>query len=127
MISENKDMKISLDGEIFCRLLGVDGLIVDDCRIAPDGVTATVRSSRESCECPHCGSVSRSVHSSYERSLMSLPVSAHRMTITFRARRFRCGNAGCRRKTFAERVENLTWRYSRITVGVRRLKRVCRR
>lgn len=121
MISENKDMKISLDGEIFCRLLGVDGLIVDDCRISPDGVTATVRSRRDSCKCPHCGVVSRSVHSSYERSLMSLPVSAHRMTITFRAKRFRCGNAACKRKTFAEQVENLTWRYSRITVGVRRL------
>lgn len=114
-------MKISLDGEIFCRLLGVDGLGVDGCGIARDGVTATVRSGRATCRCPHCGSVSSSVHSSYERSLMSLPVSAHRMTITFRARRFRCGNAACGHKTFAEQVENLTWRYSRITVGVRRL------
>lgn len=121
MISENKDMKFSLDGEIFCRLLGVDGLIVDRCSVASDGVTATVRSSRDSCECPYCGRVSRSVHSIYERSLMSLPVSALRMAITFRARRFRCANARCKRKTFAEQVEDLTWRYSRITVGVRRL------
>lgn len=119
--SESKGTKLSLSSKTFEQLIGASGLMLEACSIDDGVISATVRSGRRTRRCPHCGRRSGSVHSVYRRTLTGLPVSARGMTITFTARRFRCMNAACRHKTFAEQVENLTERYSRITVGVRHL------
>ena len=56
--------------------------------------------------CPACGSASRRVHSRYVRKLRDLPSHGRSVVIHVTARRFRCLNVGCGRKTFAERLDD---------------------
>ena len=119
--SENKGTKLSLNSKTLGQLIGASDIILEACSIDGGAISAAIRSGRGTCRCPHCGRRSGSVHSVYSRTLMSLPMSGRVMTITFKARRFRCRNASCPHKTFAEQVEDLTERHSRITVGARRL------
>jgi transposase len=70
-----------------------------------DHVTIEAASRRCSAECTACGSPSRRVHSSYLRTLHDLPSHGRQVIIHVAARRFRCLNASCARKTFAERLD----------------------
>lgn len=56
----------------------------------------------ENTACPACGSVSRQVHSRYRRTLRDLPAHGRRVLVRVFVRRFRCAEAECQRKTFAE-------------------------
>jgi transposase len=56
--------------------------------------------------CPSCGSISLRIHSNYIRTLLDLPSHGQAVTIQLSARRFRCLNAACVRKTFAERLDD---------------------
>src|SRR5262252_1414188 len=78
-------------------------------RILPtaDHVIVDAGTHRCSAICPLCGVVSRRVHSSYLRKLRDLPSSGRQVTIRVKARRFRCLNAHCTRKTFAERLDDV--------------------
>jgi transposase len=73
---------------------------------ATDHVTVEAGSSRCIAECPACGSASRRVHSNYMRKLRDLPSHGRVVMIHVFARRFRCLNAACVRKTFAERLDD---------------------
>src|ERR1700712_3968613 len=73
---------------------------------ATDRVTVEARSSRWVAECPTCGSASWRVHSNYVRKLHDLPSHGRVVVIHVSARRFRCLNAACVRKTFAERLDD---------------------
>lgn len=53
--------------------------------------------------CPACGVGSARVHSHYWRSLGDVPCLGRRLVLLVRIRRFRCVNASCRQRTFAER------------------------
>ena len=55
---------------------------------------------------PDMGSASWRVHSNYMRKLRDLPSHGRTVMIHVSARRFRCLNAACARKTFAERLED---------------------
>jgi Transposase/zinc-finger of transposase IS204/IS1001/IS1096/IS1165 len=55
-------------------------------------------------ECPSCGSSSQRLHSNYVRKLRDLPSHGQAVMIQLSARRFRCLNVACGRKTFAERL-----------------------
>jgi len=56
--------------------------------------------------CPICGSTSRRIHSNYVRKLRDLPSHGQAVMIRLAARRFRCLNGACVRKTFAERLDD---------------------
>ncbi len=68
--------------------------------------------------CPACGTVSRRVHSRYQRQLADTAVAGREMLIHLQVRRFFCGSGGCAKTTFAEQVPGLTIRYGRRTRGL---------
>jgi transposase len=84
---------------------------------AADHVTVGAGQFRCMAACPSCGSVSWRVHSNYVRKLRDLPSHGRVVTIHVSARRFRCLNAACARKTFAERLDDAL-------VSARRTKRL---
>jgi transposase len=61
------------------------------------------------------------VHSRYRRHLGDTAVAGQPVVIHLTVRRFFCPAAGCARRTFAEQVPDLTWRYGRRTPVARRL------
>jgi transposase len=73
----------------------------------PEHVTIEAGPRGSSAECPVCGFSSRRVHSGYHRELRDLPWQGRPVTIRVSARRFRCVNVACARKTFAERLDNV--------------------
>ncbi|WP_442792845.1 transposase family protein [Rhodococcus sp. DMF-1] len=62
----------------------------------------------QSASCPECGSVSRRVHSRYDRTLADAAVGNRPSCLILRVRRFLCPNAECSRRTFAEQIDGLT-------------------
>jgi transposase len=88
-------------------------------RVLPitDHVTVEAGSCRCAAECPACGSASQRIHSNYTRKLRDLPSHGRTVIIHVAARRFRCLNAACDRKTFAERLDDAL-------VSARRTKRL---
>jgi transposase len=54
--------------------------------------------------CPLCNQSSSQVHSHYTRSPRDLSCSGRQIRLVLSVRRFRCPNAQCPRKTFAERI-----------------------
>jgi transposase len=73
----------------------------------PEHVTIEAGPRGSSAECPVCGFSSRRVHSGYYRKLRDLPWQGRPVTIRVAARRFRCVNIACARKTFAERLDDV--------------------
>jgi transposase len=65
--------------------------------------TITVRGTKNAGTCPSCGTVSRRVHSTYQRQARDLPLSGRSVQLMIIARRFRCHAVLCRRQIFAER------------------------
>src|SRR5258708_22982019 len=65
--------------------------------------------------CPGCGHVGQRVHSWYRRHPMDLPCLGKVVQLVLSVRRFFCDNAGCERRTFAERFEPWLACYARRT------------
>ncbi len=61
--------------------------------------------------CLRCGQ--REVHGHYRRQVEELRRNGWRVTLEIEVRRFRCNNAICPRRSFAERLPGLTLRYPR--------------
>lgn len=61
-------------------------------------------SSKETPQCPACLSSRVSYHSRYDRHILDLPWQGRPVQIRLQTRRFRCRNADCQRKIFAECV-----------------------
>ena len=78
--------------------------------------------TRPSAECSGCGAVSSRVHSRYLRSIVDAAVGGQNTIIKLTVRRFFCTADDCPKKTFAEQVPALTYRYGRSTVQLRRLR-----
>ena len=70
---------------------------------------------RDSPSCPGCGTLSRSRHSSYVRTLQDLSAQGTPVTIQARVARWRCRNDQCDRRIFAERVPTLAALFSHRT------------
>ena len=62
---------------------------------------------QDSAICPGCQSVSRSRHSRYWRSLQDLPIQGTPVILRVHVGRWRCRNAGCKRRIFTERSLNV--------------------
>ena len=80
------------------------GLLVEQVLPASDRVTIIAAARQPAAECPACHRPSGRVHSRYERRLLDLPWQGRSVILLLRARRFRCPNPACSRRTFAERV-----------------------
>jgi len=74
--------------------------------------------ARSLVHCPTCGLSSRRLHSHYPRVLRHLPWQGRPATIRVTARRFRCLNPACVRKTFAEKLGSV------VPVSARRTARL---
>jgi len=59
--------------------------------------------TRGTAPCPLCQHRSARVQSTYERTLVDLPVGERPVRLRLRVRRFRCANRACPRQIFAER------------------------
>lgn len=92
-------------------------------RVADRGalVRITAASTQASARCPSCGYNSSAVHSGYERTVADTAVGGRRLVIELTVRRFFCRDATCPKKTFAEQIPGLTYRYGRDTLGLRRV------
>lgn len=71
--------------------------------------------------CPACSTLSRRVHSRYERRLLDAAVAGRETVLHLRVRRFFCTAAACFRKIFVEQVDGVTLRHGRISVLAHRL------
>lgn len=54
--------------------------------------------------CPRCQMPSDHFHSAYTRTLADVPCAARRVTVRLQVRKFRCRNAQCPQRIFAERL-----------------------
>ena len=96
--------------------LAPKGLVVERLETAADKIIVVARPISETAAYPNCTQVSKSVHSRYQRSLSDLPSDGRAVQINIRVRRFRCGQADCLRRVFAERLEHaVTSTFSRRT------------
>jgi transposase len=93
------------------------GLTVVQVLPTPDNITIIAASEACSATCPSCGGLSRRVHSTYERRVQDLPLQGRTVVIRVHARRFRCLDQACARRTFVEPLSGAT---------VRRAWRTCR-
>jgi transposase len=82
-------------------------LIIEQVTVTND-VMITARAASPTAPCPCCGTVSKRVHSHYQRSLRDLPASGRPVHLVLQVRRFFCEERTCRRKIFAERFPSLT-------------------
>ena len=87
-------------------LLSIVPVALKVTRVTPTAEDVIVEAglARSPVHCPTCGLSSRRLHSHYPRVLRDLPWQGRVATIRVTARRFRCLNPACVRKTFAEKL-----------------------
>ncbi|RYF09413.1 MAG: transposase family protein [Deltaproteobacteria bacterium] len=90
---------------------------------ARDHVILEATSQETAVPCPDCDLSSRRLHSFYSRVLRDLPWQGRPATIRVAARRFRCLNTACHRKTFAEHLGAVARRSARRTTRLSDLQR----
>ena len=94
-----------------------------DIQPTSDRVTIEAELPRMMVCCPQCGFPSHRPHSRYKRTLSDLPWQGRPATIQIAARRFRCINAACYRKTFAEQLGAVAGSLARRTTRLGDLQR----
>jgi transposase len=77
--------------------------IIDRIDLQSPRLTLQVQLDQVAASCPACGVRSVRVHSHYQRSIGDVPCLGRQLVLLVRIRRFRCVNAACRKRTFAER------------------------
>ncbi|UEM24357.1 transposase family protein (plasmid) [Skermanella mucosa] len=98
------------------------GLHIID-RIDPQSprLTLQVQLDQVGASCPACGVRSARVHSHYHRSIGDVPCLGRQLVLRVRIRRFRCINAVCRKRTFAEHPSTIAQSRARHTDRLRTL------
>jgi transposase len=96
----------------------VAGLAIEGVFVTGRSVHVSARSCSGQAACPGCGTVSRRVHSCYQRFVSDTASGCQEVVIHLQARRFACGNQECAKATFAEQIPGLTTRYGRRTCGL---------
>jgi transposase len=81
----------------------------------------TLVSTRQSGICPTCQTCTQAGHGWFTRRIQSLPCSGRAVVFHIQARRFRCPNARCPRRTFREDLSCVAARYQRRTDAATRL------
>ena len=91
-------------------------LVVDHVQLDGNRLTVAARARAICAACPFCGCPSARLHSRYARALSDLPVSGRRVVVHALVRLFRCAEASCRTRIFAERLgADLAMRHARRT------------
>ena len=96
----------------------VQGVVIENAAVDGESVFVRARASAERAACPACGMTSGRVHSRYVRRLADTAVAGRPVVIELQVRRFRCRDRACRRATFAEQVDGLTFRHGRRSTGL---------
>ncbi len=106
-------------------LLSIVPAALEISRVLPTAEDVTIEAAlaRRPVSCPACGLLSRRLHSRYPRVLRDLPWQGRPATIRVTARRFRCLNTACARKTFAERLGSVATASARRTARLGDLQR----
>jgi len=103
------------------------GLRFDQIEIAEHRITLTVTAVHATAACPLCQQRSKTVHSSYTRTVADLPWSGMTVSLRVQTRRFACPVESCERKIFCERLTQFVAVYGRRTDNVRTaLQRIVR-
>jgi transposase len=89
------------------QLLSLPGCFIERCEADGETLLVTARTAHSSAVCPDCEQQSRRIHSHYVRTPEDLPLSGKRTRLRLRVRRFRCLNASCAKRTFAEPLPDL--------------------
>ena len=100
------------------------GLKLQDVAINAEMVSLSVESTCPSVCCPVCGQETARLHSRYLRTLTDLPWGGRSVRLSLRVRRFRCTDAGCPRRIFAERLPSVVEPYARKTTRLREILRL---
>src|SRR5436190_21444759 len=90
-------------------------LIIEQVCVTND-VVLTARAASPTASCPCCASLSKRVHSHYQRTLRDLPASGRPVHLVMQVRRFFCEENTCVRKMFAERFPSLTLPRAKFTL-----------
>ena len=109
-----KDDSATWTGLVILALIPSD-LVVRDVIPEPDQVRVFADPRHRSVACRLCERTSARVHSRYDRTFADLPWQGRPVTITARARRFRCCTSLCPRKVFVERLGGVAARHARRT------------
>jgi transposase len=96
-------------------------LLVQSIQDESPNLIITLVSTQLSALCPTCQIHTQAGHGWFVRRLHSLPCSGRAVVFQIHARRFRCPNPACPRKTFREDLSALAARYQRRTEAAARL------
>src|SRR3954454_6075548 len=100
------------------------GLKLQDVAIDAEMVSFSVESTRPTACCPVCGQETARLHSRYLRTLTDLPWGGRSVRLSLRVRRFRCKDAECPKRIFAERLPSVVEPYARKTVRLHEILRL---
>ena len=95
------------------------GFCVEQISRTESRIVITARATSPTACCPDCEQPSSRVHSYYTRSPLDLPSSGRPVSLILHVRHFRCANALCSRKTFAEPLPNLLLPHAQRTSRLR--------
>jgi len=95
------------------------GLVLEHVQLCGEVVHLFVHVEASGAFCPSCACWSAAFHSSYERSIVDLPMADRQVVVHLDVRRFRCHEPTCPSKTFVEQVPVLVKRYARRTQRLR--------
>jgi transposase len=109
-----------LSNSTFCLL--PPGLAVERLLPTGDHLVLETHATSASAACPSCDQLSSRRHSSYRRRLGDLPWQGRTVELHLRVRRFRCLNAACPRRIFAERLPAVTVPRGRRTLRLRHVQ-----
>lgn len=98
-------------------------LRLDAVECQPDLLIIRATTCTEAAVCPHCGIVTRRVHSRYRRTLSDLPFRTTPVRIQLTARKFFCTDPMCPQKVFAERIPSVASRHAQKTARLAALLR----
>ncbi len=73
--------------------------------VIEDTIYIKIKSTKEKAYCPDCNTVSKRIHSRYQRSFQDLPISGKKSVIILNNRKFFCKNQDCNRRTFSEKFD----------------------
>lgn len=98
-------------------------LLITEMTMTEDLLVVVATPLTTSACCPLCGSTSDRAHSRYRRTVADLPFGDRSLVVRLVVRRFKCGNAGCRRAVFCERLTKFVDAYARSTTRLKSLQR----
>ena len=97
--------------------INVRGLKVGLIEESHSFIRVKLHSNTSKAQCPYCHQYSKHKHSHYTRHLQDIPVYDRTLLLEVQVGKYRCGNPGCERKIFAERLPDICHPYARNTLS----------